>query len=300
MQVQGAMAGQAGAAAYSYAGPLEAIRSIVTKEGWRTLYKGFGTVIQVAPAQALYMGTYQASRQLIPGDEQSPGVQFLAGICATVGQSLVMVPLEVVRQRQQVQTRASAGAYKGSWQTAITIWRAEGFGALYRGFLMTQLVWGPFNAVYLPLWEGSKQALARLSGAASGSVSCCIFLVSKSAAVSVLVQSWKVRELDVRYELAASFGSSSFAAAISNPMDVVKTRLQVQGRSNTASATAYSSALDAAASIWRQEGAAGFARGASSRVLWVAPSTMIMFTTYDQLMKLLHNATAVDQSASFG
>eukprot|EP00850_Spirogloea_muscicola_P007676 SM000039S14506 [mRNA] locus=s39:534197:536494:+ [translate_table: standard] len=233
------MGGQAGAAAYAYAGPLEAIRSIITK--------GFGTVIQVAPAQALYMGTYQVSRQLIPGDEHSPGVQFLAGICATVGQSLVMVPLEVVRQRQQVQTRASAGAYKGSWQTAITIWRAEGFGALYRGFLMTQ-----------------------------------------------------VRELDVRFELAASIGSSSFAAAISNPMDVVKTRLQVQGQSNTASATAYSSALDAAASIWRQEGAAGFVRGASSRVLWVAPSTMIMFTTYDQLMKLLHNATPVDQTASFG
>ena len=69
--------------------------------------------------------------------------------------------------------------------------------------------------------------------------------------------------------------------------DVVKTRLQVQGKSNVASATHYSGALDAIRTVARTEGIKGFTRGTTSRVLWVAPSTMIMFTSYDQLMKAL-------------
>jgi hypothetical protein len=39
--------------------------------------------------------------------------QFAGGVVATVAQSLAMVPLEVVRQRQQVQTNTS-GAYQVS------------------------------------------------------------------------------------------------------------------------------------------------------------------------------------------
>jgi hypothetical protein len=40
-------------------------------------------------------------------------VQFVGGIAATLTQSLVMVPLEVVRQRQQVQTAVQSGGGAG-------------------------------------------------------------------------------------------------------------------------------------------------------------------------------------------
>jgi hypothetical protein len=50
-----------------YSGPVQAIRTIVAEEGWRTFYKGYATVTQVAPAQALYFGTYQAVRRYLPG-----------------------------------------------------------------------------------------------------------------------------------------------------------------------------------------------------------------------------------------
>ena len=51
-----------------------------SQEGWRTLFKGFSTVLPVAPAQALYMGGYQGFRRLQPwGDPDSPAVQF--GAC---------------------------------------------------------------------------------------------------------------------------------------------------------------------------------------------------------------------------
>lgn len=75
-----------------------------------------------------------------------------------------------------------------------TIVAHEGVGALYRGFLLAQLVWGPYSAVYLPLWEANKRLCARLSGAES------------------------VEKLGIQYELGSAFVSSAFAAGLTNPM----------------------------------------------------------------------------------
>ena len=116
-----------------------------------------------------------------------PSIHLLVGgIVATLMQSLVMVPLEarqrsiptlhpvltssqVVRQRQQVQTIADrvAGGYRGSLHAASVIARVEGPRALYTGFGVTQAVWAPFNAIYLPLWEGTKRLGVRVTGVPS-------------------------------------------------------------------------------------------------------------------------------------
>ena len=48
----------------------------------------------------------------------------------------------------------------------------------------------------------------------------------------------------------------------------------------------------AAQTIYAQDGLWGFARGVSGRVLWVAPSTMIMFTAYDNIVKRLPSSSA--------
>lgn len=83
---------------------------------------------------------------------------------------------------------------QGSVHAVKTIVAHEGVGALYRGFVLAQLVWGPYNAVYLPLWEANKRLCVRLSGAES------------------------VEKLGVQYELGSAFVSSAFAAGLTNPM----------------------------------------------------------------------------------
>jgi len=75
-----------------------------------------------------------------------------------------------------------------------SIYQQEGIGAMYRGFLLAQMVWGPYNAVYLPLWEATKRACVWYSGAES------------------------VEKLNIHYELSSSFLSSAFAAGLTNPM----------------------------------------------------------------------------------
>lgn len=215
-------------------------------------------MLPVAPAQALYMAGYKTFLRAQPGDADSPAVQFVGGIAATLTQSIVMVPLEVVRQRQQT---SACGVGRGSLATAVLIARVEGPLALYRGFGVTQAVWAPFNAVFLPLWEGGKRYGMRVNGCDSAA-------------------------LPIEWELGSALCASAIAAAISNPMDVVKTRLQVAGESNAAAPVPFRGAVHAARSIYEAEGLLGFTRGIGGRVLWVAPSTMVMFAAFDNIMKL--------------
>ena len=93
---------------------------------------------------------------------------------------------------QTAGDRAAGAGYRGSLHAAATIARVEGPLALYRGFGVTQAVWAPFNAVYLPLWEGGKRLGVTLSGADS------------------------LAALPVQYELASAFFSSAFAGALSH------------------------------------------------------------------------------------
>ena len=50
-----------------YRGPLHAFRDIIVTEGWRTFYKGSGTILVGVPATALYFATYEKMKRLLPG-----------------------------------------------------------------------------------------------------------------------------------------------------------------------------------------------------------------------------------------
>lgn len=114
LQVQGSERWGSTGALYMYGGPLHAIRTIAANEGWRTFYKGYATVIVGVSSTALYMTTYQTIKRLLPGGQDNHVVQFGSGIIATFAQSIVAVPVEVIRQRQMVQT-ACAGSYMSPW-----------------------------------------------------------------------------------------------------------------------------------------------------------------------------------------
>ena len=74
------------------------------------------------------------------------------------------------------------------------------------------------------------------------------------------------------YLLCSSI-SGGIAAAVSNIVDVVKTRVQVQGDS---------SALLIIRSMWTLEsGPMAFTKGMGARMLWVTPSVAISMTLYE-------------------
>lgn len=139
------------------------------------LYAGFGTVTVAAPARAMYFLGYELSKR--QGDKLlGPGhaaTSFLSGPIAQLSGSLLWVPMDVVKERLQIQKNApinpppaasaSAAAaaasstatveaapsghgntkFTGSWNAATTILREEGVRGWYRGYFAHQCVWGP-------------------------------------------------------------------------------------------------------------------------------------------------------------
>jgi solute carrier family 25 iron transporter 28/37 len=76
------------------------------------------------------------------------------------------------------------------------------------------------------------------------------------------------------------------AAVLMSPVDVVKVRLQFQGRFK--SVRKYANAKDAFITIFREEGFRGFFRGLPVRLLYITPAAAVSFMFYEQFSILLH------------
>ncbi|CAF0791099.1 unnamed protein product [Brachionus calyciflorus] len=88
----------------------------------------------------------------------------------------VLYPLTLVRTRLQVQTRGSL--YTGTYNALTTVIKYEGFGALYKGFLVNSFQLFP-HVLYITSYEKTRQQISLFTqnryltafiGGASGSV----------------------------------------------------------------------------------------------------------------------------------
>lgn len=104
-----------------------------------------------------------------------------------------MTPFDVVKQRLQI------GEYNGRLSKAIyQIFKVEGCGTLFRSYPTTLILGVPYSAIMLPINEWLKKTMNP-----TGKLNPLVFFLSGGIAGSV-------------------------AAAMTCPLDVVKTRLQTQ------------------------------------------------------------------------
>jgi len=120
------------------------------------LYKGMGAVVVgAAPAQALYF-----SGMLMVQDYAEGGgalTNFAAGIGAQMCGSVAWVPMEVVKEKMMIQGQfATKEQFSGSFDLCRRVVAKEGVGGLYRGFVMQQVTYGPFNAFGVMLYNEFK------------------------------------------------------------------------------------------------------------------------------------------------
>ncbi|KAG0465863.1 hypothetical protein HPP92_020027 [Vanilla planifolia] len=72
--------------------------------------------------------------------------------------------------------------------------------------------------------------------------------------------------------------AGGLSAYLTTPLDVIKTRLQVQG-----SNVRYQGWLDAFRSIWKAEGTNGLFKGSIPRIMWYVPASALTFMTVEFL-----------------
>ncbi|RMZ52516.1 hypothetical protein APUTEX25_003659 [Auxenochlorella protothecoides] len=176
--------------------------------------------------------------------------------------STVVCPLDVLKTRLQVQGRAAfvASPYGGIGGGLSKIVAEEGVRGLYRGLAPTLVALLPNWAVYFTAYERLKVAIGAR--------------VAPEHAASPGVH------------MAAAAGAGAATMLLTNPLWVVKTRLQTQNLGlrfgSGRSAVPYRGLADAMLRIAREEGLAGLYSGLGPSLLGVA-HVVIQFPLYEAL-----------------
>ncbi|KAK9833663.1 hypothetical protein WJX74_002192 [Apatococcus lobatus] len=239
-----------------------ATKAVIRREGIRGLYGGFWAVAAGAgPAHALYFSAYEAAKRALNGDRPGhhPLATGAAGVVATLVNDGVMVPFDVVKQRLQV----ARSPYKGVTDCIMKMLRYEGVGAFYRSFRTTIVMNVPFTAVHFATYESAKTAMARWAG-------------REQEEETLLVQ------------LLAGGTAGGVAAGVTTPLDVVKTRLQLQGVHSPQHYNT-SAMIPVLKRIMAEEGQRALWSGLKPRILFHVPAAAICWGTYETSKSIMQH-----------
>lgn len=265
-------------------------------EGLRGFYKGMGTVIfGTLPARVVYMGTLEVmkdatnrvTRRLDLSDSFRASLcNFVGGASASLATQTVTVPIDVISQRLMVQSsvgdhgpssansqnpsssssdkqsKSSGGALRNlnGFQMARTVVQQDGVRGLYRGFGTSIATYVPSSAMWWGSYGGYQKLIWHHVDSSMDN--------PRSTAAVIAVQT------------TSSVLAGMTASIATNPMDLIKTRLQVgQGEAKPSFRQALKHILDT-------EGLPGLFRGVVPRMASNALWGTAMVSTYEFLKRI--------------
>ena len=231
---------------------------VVRAEGVSSLWSGLTpTLLMSVPSTILYLTAYEAARDALAARDSRVVPAEMAPLAAGGGARLLastaVAPLELLRTRAQAVAsagggEAAGGGFGGLVAHAASAVRREGASVLWRGLVPTLWRDVPFSMMYWLMYERLKQ---RAIGVSSGG------------------------ELTAAGALGAGACAGTLAALATTPLDVVKTRQQVDA------AAAAEGTAAALARIVRTEGPAALFAGLGPRLAKIAPSCAVMIASYE-------------------
>lgn len=274
-----------------FRGPLDTFTKTFRTEGIKGFYRGFGAIlVGGTPGTIIYLCSYDIVKTKLSNNFFTPKndtstskngeflVHFTAGMLAETIACLVYVPVDVIKERLQVQQLANANNlksppsnyYNGSRDAFKKIMRVEGLGGIYKGYGATLASFGPFSALYFVFYEQFKQEAIKRK------------------------PSTDENEIDLPFNqlLLCSAGAGALASWLTSPLDMAKLRLQVQRgatsiqNSNGTIAmnerTAYKGMIDCMRKSYLHGGVSGLFRGAGARVIHFTPAMAITMTFHEK------------------
>lgn len=232
------------------------ISHIVRTEGTARLYRGLSAIVVGAvPSHALYFATYEFTKRRVfdikPGMSSGnhPTAIFFSGAAATIAHDLVVTPVDVIKQRMQMEN----SKFRRIGECARHVYRTEGISAFLRSYPTTVLMNIPFQGAYFLSYETVKTLM---SGSSTAEESTLTWLVS-------------------------GFIAGAVAGMLSLPFDVVKTRIQ------TTEGFKGVSPMRVARGIVKIEGFNALLRGAGPRIMVCAPAAATCWTVYETMKRTL-------------
>lgn len=283
---------------------LELLRTIARTEGLRGLYRGLGVTLTLGPfASVLYFTGYEvrgqpaapcpapsragflrphsrchllrllalasapqgsrdALKRALPGAPAALS-HLSAGLIAEALSCVLFVPVDVIKERMQVQGGRPAGAgttyYTGTVHAITSIYRGEGLAGVYRGYWATVGSFGPFSALYFAFYEAAKAAYLGHAGPEA----------PRGAA-----------QMPFWASLLSGASAGAAASVLTNPLDLVKLRLQVQ-RGGAGLDFGYTGLIQGLRRMAAEEGLRAMMRGAGTRVAFHTPTTAISMALFE-------------------
>jgi len=248
---------------------LQSPHGFLAAGGFSGVYRGvWAAAAGSAPGAALFFGTYEKMKPIVSnrqrdlvGEGNSPALtHMIAASCGEAAACLVRVPTEVVKSKMQTNAHGTT-----TLPSTIKLVLAERdgrafgssiFGGLYRGYGITLMREVPFAFIQFPLYERLKVEWAARQGKETSPIQ------------------------------AASCGSfaGGVAAALTTPLDVVKTRLMLGADK---AGVPYLGAGDVISRVMKEEGQAVLLSGIQPRVMWISIGGFVFFGAYETYRSML-------------
>ncbi|KAH9883360.1 mitochondrial RNA-splicing protein MRS3 [Xylariomycetidae sp. FL2044] len=237
----------------AYKGMIQSTMRIASGEGVLKLWRGMSSVVVGAgPAHAVYFATYEAVKHLMGGNRAGahhPLAAATSGACATIASDALMNPFDVIKQRMQIQN--SSKMYRSMTDCARYIYRNEGLSAFYVSYPTTLSMTVPFTALQFLAYESLSTAMN------------------------------PTKDYDPFTHCIAGAVAGGCAAALTTPMDVIKTMLQTRGTATDPELRSVNGFVAGCRLLYRREGVMGFFKGVRPRVITTMPSTAICWSAYE-------------------
>jgi len=258
-----------------YKGTWDALRKIHASEGVSGFYRGFWVNSIQVFSGIFYISTYEGVRHLLARQFDVHDLvirAFVGGLCASVVGQMITVPFDVVSQHMMlIGGDQNKGPKKlkiarhdaihvppealktrfGAFQTIVKEIRARhGISGYYRGYWISIGTYAPNSALWWGFYHWYIDMLSQ---------------VLPVAVPALMVQSCS----------APAAGLS--AAVLTNPIDVVRARVQVEGNCT---------AKEAVKRLWQEERYRMFTKGLSARFIQSSFFSFLIILGYETVKRL--------------
>lgn len=256
---------------------------IYKAEGVRGLYRGFWISSFQIVSGVFYISTYEGVRHILTqrGSGDKVKAVLAGGAASLVGQTII-VPFDVISQHIMVLGMNAHGQQINPLGIQITakkselavriareIFKRDGVTGYYRGYTASLLAYVPNSA----LWWGFYHVYQGLLRIYSHWISFTIFEFILDELIKVLPSN--VSHLLIQC-IAGAFGGFT-TTIITNPLDIIRARLQVQR---------LDSFSRAATELWTEEKFRMFFKGLSARLVQSAAFSFSIILGYETIKRI--------------
>ena len=240
-----------------FKGTLDALFKMARIDGVNSWWKGLSpTLLMAVPSTVIYYTCYDQLKVIFgfqPEQRNILAPMFAGSLSRTVA-VISISPIELLRTKIQSRNNYS---YRQMWSVIQTSVRNDGVLSLWRGLFPMLLRDIPFSIFYWVGYEYLKQELM-------------------------------ASRLDPKYSNLIPFMaggvSGAVAALFTNPLDVVKTHMQVglgESTKGQVKQLGTGSMMDTMRMVVSEYGLVGLYAGLTPRVAKIAPACAIMISTYE-------------------